>query len=118
MLRKAGAIEVHVRISAPPIIATCHFGVDMSTLDQLIAANRTVEEICEFIGADTLGFLDVEHLMNAVGVSDNSYCRGCFTGRYPIPVQLEMSKMELEEPPESPASPVSPQPAEARVEAD
>ena len=98
MLRKAGATEVHVRISAPPIIATCHFGVDMSTLDQLIAANKSVDEICEFIDADSLGFLDVEHLMMAVGVNDNSYCRGCFTGRYPIPVQLEMSKMELDEP--------------------
>ena len=70
----------------------------MSTLDQLIAANNSVDEIRELIDADTLGFLDVDHLMRAIGIQDESYCRGCFTGRYPIPVQLEMSKMELEEP--------------------
>jgi len=98
MLRRAGATEVHVRISAPPITSTCHFGVDMSSLDQLVAANNSVDEIRELIDADSLGFLDVDHLMRAVGVKDESYCRGCFTGEYPIPVQLEMSKMELEEP--------------------
>ncbi len=98
LLRKAGAAEIHVRISAPPIISTRHFGIDMGTLDQLIAANRSVEEIREFIGADSLGFLDVDHLMKAIGVEDGAYCRGCFTGKYPIPVQLEMDKMQLEEP--------------------
>jgi amidophosphoribosyltransferase len=98
LLRKAGATEVHVRISSPPIVSPCHFGIDMSTLDQLIAANNTVEEIRQKIDADSLGFLDVDRLMKAVGIVDDSYCKGCFTGRYPIPVQLEMSKLELEEP--------------------
>lgn len=96
MLRKAGAAQVHVRISAPPIISTCPFGIDMGSLAELIAARMTVEEIRQFIGADSLGFLDVPHLMKAVGVQDNAYCRGCFTGQYPIPVQLEMDKMQLE----------------------
>lgn len=98
LLRRAGVAEIHVRISAPPIIAPCHFGIDMGTLDQLIGANHSVEEIRQIIGADSLGFLDVDQLMKAVGVKDNSYCRGCFTARYPIPVQLEMDKMQLEEP--------------------
>ena len=96
LLRNAGATEVHVRISAPPIISTCHFGIDMGTLDQLIAAQKSVDEICEYLGATSLGFLDVAHLMESVGVVDDSYCRGCFTGQYPIPVQLEMDKMRLE----------------------
>lgn len=96
LIREAGAMEVHLRICAPPIIAPCHFGVDMGTLDQLIAARLPVEEIRRFVDADTLGFLDMPGLLRAVGVNGDSYCRGCFTGRYPIPVQLEMDKMQLE----------------------
>jgi amidophosphoribosyltransferase len=96
MLRNAGAKEVHVRVAVPAIISTCHFGVDMATLRELIAANKTVEEIREYIGADSLGYLSVEGLMRAVGSEDGSYCKGCFTGNYPIPVQLEMDKLALE----------------------
>jgi amidophosphoribosyltransferase len=68
----------------------------MGTLNQLIAAQRSVEEIRQFVDADTLGFLDMPGLLEAVGVDNGSYCRGCFTGRYPIPVQLEMDKMQME----------------------
>jgi amidophosphoribosyltransferase len=96
LIRDAGATEVHMRVCAPPIIAPCHFGVDMGTLSQLIAARMGVEEIRRYIGADSLGFLDVPGLIKAVGESDGAYCRGCFTGAYPIPVQLEMDKLELE----------------------
>ena len=102
MLKDAGASEVHVRVAAPPIISTCHFGVDMATLDQLIAANHSVGEICERIGADSLAYLSIEGLQEAVGAADDEYCRGCFTGQYPIPVQLEMDKLamdDLDEPP-------------------
>jgi amidophosphoribosyltransferase len=95
MLRKAGAKEVHVRVASPPIISTCHFGVDMATLGELIAANKTVEEIRDYIGADSLAYLSVEGLLRAVRAPKNAYCTGCFTGKYPIPVQLEMNKMEL-----------------------
>ena len=101
MLRAAGASEIHVRVAAPPIVSTCPFGVDMATLGELIAANMTVDEICLYIGADTLGYLDVPGLMRAVDTSSENYCKGCFTGEYPIPVQLEMDKMQL-----SPAEPV------------
>ncbi len=96
MLRKAGAKEIHVRVAAPAIISTCHFGVDMATLSELIAANKSVDEIRDHIGADSLAYLSVDGLKRAVNVRDDSYCKGCFTGRYPIPVQLEMDKLALE----------------------
>lgn len=96
LLRDAGAAEVHVRVAAPPIKSTCHFGVDMATLDQLVAANYTVDEIRELIGADSLQYLSVSGLQEAVGATDDEYCRGCFTGEYPIDVQLEMDKLALE----------------------
>ena len=95
MLRRAGAKEIHVRVASPPIKSTCHFGVDMATLGELIAANKTVEEITEYIGADSLAYLSVKGLLKAVRAPENSYCTGCFTGNYPIPVQLEMNKMSL-----------------------
>ncbi len=96
MLRKAGAKEIHVRVASPAVISTCHFGVDMATMAELIAVNKSVDEICEYIGADSLAYLSVDGLRRAVDVSDDSYCKGCFTGRYPIPVQLEMDKLALE----------------------
>ena len=96
MLRDTGAAEVHVRVAAPPIKSTCHFGVDMATLDQLIAANYTVDEICEMIDADSLCYLSLEGLEEAVSAGRNEYCRGCFTGKYPIDVQLEMDKLRMD----------------------
>ncbi|MDP7673212.1 MAG: amidophosphoribosyltransferase [Dehalococcoidia bacterium] len=96
MLRRAGAKEIHVRVASPPIKSTCHFGVDMATLNELIAANKTVTEITEYIDADSLAYLSVEGLLRAVRAPTNSYCTGCFTGKYPIPVQLEMNKMRFE----------------------
>ena len=95
MLRSAGVSKIHVRVAAPPIVSTCPFGVDMATLAELIAANMSVDEIRRYIGADTLGYLDVPGLLRAVGTVGDNYCKGCFTGKYPIPVQLEMNKMQL-----------------------
>lgn len=96
MMREAGSTEVHVRVAAPAIISTCHFGVDMATLDQLIAANHSIDEIREIIGADSLSYLSMEALQEAVSASKKEYCRGCFTGKYPIDVQLEMDKLALD----------------------
>ena len=96
MLRRAGAKEVHVRVASPPIKSTCHFGVDMATLSELIAANKTVDEITEYIDADSLAYLSVDGLMRAVRAPGEEYCKGCFTGEYPIPVQLEMNKLRFE----------------------
>ena len=97
MLRNAGAKEIHMRVSSPPIISTCHFGVDMATYKELIAANNSVEEIRQQIGADSIGYLSLEGLREAIGApSGRGLCNGCFTGRYPIDVQLNMDRLELE----------------------
>ncbi len=96
LLRKAGAAEVHMRICAPPIRYPCFFGVDMATRAELIAARKSVEEITNYIGADSLGYLSVEGLIKAVGLPGKDFCLACFTGGYPLPVQLEMDKLVLE----------------------
>ena len=96
LLRRAGAREVHMRICAPPIRHPCFFGVDMATKWELIAAQKTIPQIRDAIGADSLGFLSVEGLIEAVGLPKDIFCLACFTGDYPIPVQLEMDKLSLE----------------------
>jgi amidophosphoribosyltransferase len=96
LLRKAGAKEVHMRICAPPIRYPCFFGVDMATRWELIAAQKNIPQIKEAIGADSLGYLSVEGLIEAVGLPKDMFCLACFTGDYPIPVQLEMDKLALE----------------------
>lgn len=82
MLRDAGATEVHVRISSPPFLWPCYFGTDIPAREQLIAYNRTIEEICQIIGADSLGYLGIDRLKEmAEGLP---ICTGCFTGKYPM----------------------------------
>jgi amidophosphoribosyltransferase len=91
MVREAGAREVHLRISCPPIIAPCYYGIDTPTREELIAARHTVEEICRFVGADSLGYLSLESLRRAVG-GGAEYCTACYTGQYPTElVQLEVA---------------------------
>ena len=96
LLRKAGAREVHFRICAPPMRHPCYLGVDTARRSELIAARMSVEEIKEHIGADSLGYLSVEGLLDSVGADKGHYCRACFTGSYPVPVQLDMDKLVLE----------------------
>jgi amidophosphoribosyltransferase len=96
MLRDAGAREVHMRICAPPITHPCYFGVDMASRSELIAAQQTVAEIERFIGADSLRYLSLEGLLRATGMEGDSFCLACFTGEYPIPVQLGLDKHILE----------------------
>jgi len=96
LLRKGGAKEIHLRICAPPIISPCHFGIDMATQSELIAFNKSVEEIREFVGADSLEYLSHEGLIKAVALPKENHCMACFTGKYPIPVQLQMNKLALE----------------------
>lgn len=96
LLRKAGAKEIHMRVCSPPIRYPCFFGVDMATRWELLAARKTVHEIREFIGADSLGYLSLEGLIESVGLPQGSLCCACLTGDYPIPVQLEMDKLALE----------------------
>ena len=82
MLREAGAKEVHVRISSPPFLYPCYFGTDIPDREQLIAYNRSVDEICKIIGADSLAYLRKERLVEISG--GRQYCHGCFTGEYPM----------------------------------
>lgn len=94
LIRRAGATEIHARMSTPPIVSPCFLGVDMATKAELIAANKTVEEIRRHIGADSLGYLSVEGLNRATGQDPNSLCNACFTGVYPLNVQMQMDRLE------------------------
>ena len=96
LLRRAGVKEIHMRICAPPIQYPCFLGVDMATRQELIASHKTVEEIRDFIGADSLGYLSVDGLLKAVDLPRETFCMACFVGDYPIPVQLQMDKLALE----------------------
>lgn len=84
LLRKFGATEVHVRSSAPPFVCPCYFGTDVPSKDQLIATGRTIDEMCEMIGADSLAFLPVEDLKHIIPKASCGYCDGCFSGKYPV----------------------------------
>ncbi|MBN2187236.1 MAG: amidophosphoribosyltransferase [Dehalococcoidia bacterium] len=96
LLRKAGAKEVHLRICAPPIRYPCFFGVDMATKWQLIAAKKTIPEIRDYLGVDSLGYLSLDGLIQAVNLPRDIFCLACFTGEYPVPVQIAMDKLALE----------------------
>jgi amidophosphoribosyltransferase len=96
LLKKAGAKEVHIRICAPPIRHPCFLGVDMATKGELIAARKSILEIREHLGVDSLGYLSLESLIKSTGLPGNIFCLACFTGDYPIPVQMEMDKLALE----------------------
>ncbi len=97
MLRNAGAKEVHVRVGSPPIIAPCYFGIDMKSREELVAANLSVEEIREFLGADSLAYLSLNGLLKAVknAGGDGKYCLACLTARYPVPVPGEECEVIL-----------------------
>ncbi|HZJ29209.1 MAG TPA: amidophosphoribosyltransferase, partial [Solirubrobacterales bacterium] len=84
MLRDAGATEVHMRISAPPIRHPCFYGVDMSTHEEMIGHERTVDEIRDELGADSLAYLSLEGVYEAVGTPASDHCDACFTGNYPL----------------------------------
>ncbi|EOR70210.1 amidophosphoribosyltransferase [Thermobifida fusca TM51] len=86
MLREAGAAEVHVRISSPPVMWPCYYGIDFATKAELIAGSLSAEEICQSIGADSLGFIDLDELVAATRVEKNRLCRACFDGVYPVEV--------------------------------
>lgn len=96
ILRRAGAKEVHLRISSPPVKYPCYFGIDTPHRSQLIASKNSIEEISEEIGADSVGFLSVKGILKAFG-NGNNYCFGCFKGIYPLPAPMEKDKFYLEE---------------------
>jgi amidophosphoribosyltransferase len=96
LLRQAGAKEVHVRITCPPIRHPCYMGVDMGTYEELIAHRQSVEQICEHIGADSLYYLSMDGMMQALG-RQSGYCRACFDGNYPFEINLTNAKTGFEE---------------------
>ena len=101
MLRDAGAIEVHMRISSPPVTHPCFYGIDTDSQDQLIAATKSVAEIAQQIEVDSLAYLSREGMLKATKEDPNSFCSACFTGDYPIsvPEQVKRSKLILERSP-------------------
>jgi amidophosphoribosyltransferase len=92
LVREAGAAEVHVRISCPLTLSPCHYGIDTPTREELIAARQSVEEIRNYLGADSLGYLSLENLRAAVGDTKGEFCASCYTGSYPT----EMVQLEVE----------------------
>ena len=82
MLKEAGAAEVHMRVSSPPTTDPCYYGVDTPDKDKLIAANMTNDEICDYIEADSLAYLDEASLLRSVNTDEDNYCTACFTGKY------------------------------------
>jgi amidophosphoribosyltransferase len=100
LIREAGALEVHVRITAPPIRFPCFYGIDMASKGELAAARMTIPELCTHIGADSLGYLSIEGAVQAVGKKDGQFCLACFSGEYPIQVPAHAKKHAFDDPPE------------------
>jgi amidophosphoribosyltransferase len=98
LLRDAGAEEIHVRIGSPEIVAPCYLGIDMASRDELIAADKTTEEIREEIGADSLSYLSIEAITDALGTDHENLCLGCVTGEYPYDVEGEQTDRDVSRP--------------------
>jgi amidophosphoribosyltransferase len=96
MLFEAGAAEVHVRVSSPPVIGQCFYGIDLADPDELVAAGKTVEQVREHIGATTLAYLSLEGLQASTRRPESQFCRACLTGEYPTAVPVEATKLRFE----------------------
>src|SRR6476661_8955340 len=97
MLRDAGATEVHMLVTCPPLQWPCFYGIDMPTRQELIAADLTVEQVRSYVGADSLGYLSLEGMVEAAGGEKDSFCRACFDGEYPIEIPEGAGKFVLED---------------------
>ena len=98
LLREAGAEEVHMRVGAPPIVAPCYMGIDMATREELIAADRSIDEIREEIGADSLSYLSIDAISEALSTSRANLCLGCVTGEYPYEIAGEETDRDVSRP--------------------
>src|SRR5205807_948747 len=103
MLREAGATEVHLRISLPPVAWPCYFGMDFGTRTELVAANMSVGEIREYLGCDSLAYLELDRLVAATGTSRSGFCTACLTGEYPIDVPIAAGRRSEADADASPA---------------
>jgi len=95
-LREAGAKEVHMRISCPPHRHACHYGIDFPDPEKLIANQHTLDEIRDYLEADSIGYLDVPGMVRATGLPENHFCLACFNGDYPVPVDPTLDKYIME----------------------
>ncbi len=95
LIREAGASQVHLRIASPPIVNPCYYGIDTPDSDQLIAANMSVQQIADFIGADSLGYLSLQGLLSIDDLPDIGYCTACFGSEYPLPIHHEKKKDKM-----------------------
>jgi len=96
LIRSAGAKEIHFRVSSPPIVSPCFFGIDMPTKQELIASSKTVKQIREYLEVDSLGYLSVEGMISMPSLPDESFCVSCFSGRYPLKIDKSNDKLRLE----------------------
>ncbi|HJR51497.1 MAG TPA: amidophosphoribosyltransferase [Gemmatimonadales bacterium] len=92
MIRSAGAREVHLRLASPPITGPCHYGIDTPTREELIASSHSIEEIREFLGVDSLGYLSLDGMLKAAG-SHTGFCHACFSGQYPTPIPEDLVQL-------------------------
>jgi amidophosphoribosyltransferase len=95
-LREAGAKEIHMRVSCPPLVSPCFYGIDFPTKKELIASNRSIEEIRQFIGVDTLKYLSLDGMLNSMMAPKEEFCTACFTCNYPTAICRPPSKKALE----------------------
>ncbi len=96
MVREAGAAEVHLRISSPPYRWPCFYGMDTSDPDSLLAAERSIAEVRDYVGADSLGYLTLRGLREATGADPGGFCTACLSGEYPTEVPVTLRKHVLE----------------------
>ena len=96
LLRKAGAKEIHMRISCPPLRYPCYYGVDFPTSEELLANNRDLDEIREFLGVDTVGYISLEGMLGCAKLPNDHFCAACWDGKYRIPVQIALNKFTME----------------------
>jgi amidophosphoribosyltransferase len=92
-VRGAGAREVHMRVSSPPIIGPCYYGIDTPNREELIAANNSIEEIAKLIGVDSLGYLSLDGMLHAVPGGPDGFCHACFSGEYPTAAPTQLVKL-------------------------
>jgi len=95
-LREAGAKEIHMRVSCPPIRFPCYYGVDFPTKEELIANNRSLDEIRDFLEVDTMGYLSLDGMLDCATLPNDHYCTACWSGKYPIPIDIALNKFAME----------------------
>jgi amidophosphoribosyltransferase len=94
--RDAGAKEIHMRASCPPIRFPCFYGIDFPTKEELIANNKTIEQIRDFLNVETLGYMSIDGLLSCAALPPDHYCTACWLGKYRIPVDVAVTKFALE----------------------